>query len=145
MLPKINRITESKDFLRIFKTVRPIHTAHLAIRVAKRTQNLKPKTQNMADSSALPQNGKYADKLTPNAYKLPSRFGFVISNKIDKRSSKRNGLKRMIRAVIENNFDNIQPGYDVVVQVKNSFDFPYDFSEIEKEVLSGLSKTNLLK
>lgn len=113
MLDKVNRVRESREFLRIFKTVKPIYSDHLVIRATRR------------------QGGV-------------SRFGFVISNKIDKRSSRRNGLKRRIRAVIEHNLSNIKPGFDVVIQVKMAFDYPYEYKQIELEVLEIIKKTGLL-
>lgn len=133
MLPKANRITENREFLKIFKAVRPVHTAHLAIRVAERNIRTEKQRNRITNNQTMQQSSK-----------LPSRFGFVVSNKIDKRSSRRNGLKRRIRAVIENNLSNIKPGVDVVIQVKNSFDFPYNFAEIEREVLEALAKAKLL-
>jgi len=145
MLKKNNRITHSRDFLKIFKTIKPVHTAHLAMRVAKRNQRTEEQKNKRTDSLALPQNDAIAKKLQSTSYKLPSRFGFVVSNKIDKRSSRRNGLKRRIRAVFERKLPEIRDGYDVVIQVKKSFDYPYNFTEIEAEVNEALPKMGILK
>lgn len=121
MLPRQNRLTENRDFLRIFKTIRPYHTEHTAIRCVRRNPNQI--------------QGK----------DLSTRIGFVVSNKIDKRSARRNGMKRRIRAVVEKNLPEISNGIDVVIQVKKPFDFPYNFSAIEKEVLEGLEKSGVMR
>ena len=137
MLKKQNRITKNKEFLKIFKTVRPYYTEHLVLRIVKQNQKLKIKNQ------------KYGDPLFTNKddrrYKTgQSRFGFVVSNKIDKRAARRNGLKRRIRAVIEANLINIREGYDVVIQVKKPFNHPYNYSEIERKVLKGLQSSGIM-
>lgn len=144
MLSKQNRITQNRDFLKIFKTVRPLHTAHFAIRIAKRdlgTKEQMNKRRNEPldiDQSSISNNQN--NKLLATRYSLPPRFGFVISNKIDKRSSRRNGLKRRIRAVIEGRMTEFPQNINVVIQVKKPFDYPYDFSVIEGEVMEGLKK-----
>src|SRR5476649_2893933 len=43
-----------------------------------------------------------------------SRFGFVVSKKIDKRATIRNRVKRQVRVCIENNLDKIKDGYDLL-------------------------------
>lgn len=41
-----------------------------------------------------------------------SRFGFVVSKKIDKRATVRNRVKRVLRSCIEENLESIKKGYD---------------------------------
>lgn len=43
-----------------------------------------------------------------------SRFGFVVSKKIDKRASSRNRIKRQLRFCIEKNLDKIIEGVDML-------------------------------
>jgi len=43
-----------------------------------------------------------------------SRFGFVVSKRIDKRAVTRNRLKRMFRSSIEDMIKKIKPGYDLL-------------------------------
>lgn len=74
-----------------------------------------------------------------------TRFGFVISNKIDKRSTKRNALKRRLRVISSDLVSQTKAGYDIVVLVRVGFPYPYQFGEIKKEFLSGLKKMDLLK
>jgi len=47
-----------------------------------------------------------------------SRFGFVVSGKIDKRAVVRNSLKRKIRSCLEQNFKKIKPGYNMLFILK---------------------------
>ena len=141
MLKKQNRITENKDYLNIFKTVRPMHTEHFAFRIAKRNPNFKTLNPKQIPNS----NVKNSENLQPTNYNLTPRFGFVISNKIDKRATRRNALKRRIRAVIEENLSQIPEGIDLVVQIKKPFDYPYDYVYIRQEMLSGLRKTGVIK
>ncbi len=47
-----------------------------------------------------------------------SRFGFVVSKKIDKRAVARNKAKRFFRAYIEENLEKIKPGYDFLFILK---------------------------
>lgn len=73
-----------------------------------------------------------------------SRFGFVVSKKIDKRAVKRNSIKRAIRGLIEKNLNNLTKGLDLLFIVRETF------SDQEKEsVLSSIStvlkKENLLQ
>lgn len=143
MLNRINRITENREFLRIFKTVRPYHTEHMAFRVAKRQPPREITNDNYKGIAAPSTKGMARNDREGRV--LPARFGFVISNKIDKRSARRNGMKRRIRAVIEKNLPEISNGIDLVIQVKKPFDFPYNFSVIEKEVIEGLRRSGVVR
>jgi ribonuclease P protein component len=59
----------------------------------------------------------FALKTCPN--KMPvSRFGFVVSKKIDKRATARNRLKRKMRSCVEEIFDRIEVGWDFIFYAK---------------------------
>lgn len=73
-----------------------------------------------------------------------SRFGFVVSNKIDKRATRRNGIKRRLRTVVGENLDKIKLGFDVVILVKRPLNYPYNYKDIREELLKGLCKTALM-
>lgn len=47
-----------------------------------------------------------------------SRFGFVVSKKIDKRAVIRNKAKRFFRRYIEENLEKIKPGHDFLFILK---------------------------
>lgn len=64
-----------------------------------------------------------------------SRFGFVISKKIDKRAVVRNRTKRVMRSCIEEMLPKIENGYDMLfILQKNAVSQKREifFSEIEK-------------
>jgi len=116
MLPKQNRLQKEREFQRVFKSSRPINLEHFAIRVAK---NLS-KAENI-------------------------RFGFIISNKIDKRSTRRNALKRQLREISRSLILQLKPGYDVVVIVKRNPVYPYDQEKNRMEYEEGLRKAGVIK
>ena len=49
-----------------------------------------------------------------------NRFAFVVSKKIDKRATTRNRIKRKFRSCIENNFENIEKGYDFLFIIRKN-------------------------
>jgi len=115
MLKEENRLTKKRDFDRNFKMSRPVYVGNLSIR-ASRQQN----------------DG-------------PNKIGFIISNKVDKRSTRRNALRRQLRQIFQSLLPEIKNGYNIVVMVKNNFDFPYKQEEIKKQVESGLKKSGIYK
>ena len=113
MLRKLNRITRDKDFKKIFKRSKKIDTKNLVIRVVK--------------NETREQKG--------------SRFGFVVSNKVNKRATRRNALKRRLRAAIREIMSSIDSNIDVVILVKSDFQYPYEYQDIKKQIEEGLKKT----
>ncbi len=81
-------------------------------------------------------------KIAKNGESL-SRFGFVVSKKIDKRATVRNGIKRKIRVCIEVNFDKIKPGYDMLFILKKNI-LGKTTKEISELTLGQLEKQKLL-
>ena len=83
--------------------------------------------------------------LKPKDYTGPTKVGIVISNRFDKRSTKRNRIKRLFREAVRNNFDKldkIDTGLWVVIQPKfNSFNKTYE--EICLELNKVLQKASL--
>lgn len=73
-----------------------------------------------------------------------SRFGFVVSLKVHKKSTKRNLLKRRMREVIRLNLDEIRPGYDVVISAKPG-SAGMEYQDVEKNILFALGKIELIK
>lgn len=49
-----------------------------------------------------------------------NRYGFIVSKKIDKRATLRNALKRRMRSCVENIFDKIKTGFDMVIILKKN-------------------------
>lgn len=114
MLPATNRLQKNREFEKVFKHSRPLHTENFTFRIALR---------------------RNAD--------LSTRFGFVISNKIDKRATRRNALKRQLRQVTQDLISTLKSGYDVVVVVKKDFNFPYKQEEIREQFLVGINKSEM--
>lgn len=77
------------------------------------------------DFQKLATGGKYSYssyftlKYKPNKLEH-SRFGFVISTKIDKRASVRNRLKRQMREIIRLKLAKIPQGYDIMLVPKKA-------------------------
>ena len=140
MLKKENRLTAEKDFGRVFKGSRPVHTQNLVFRFINRKTPTKLRIERNYE---ITNKELKANKLIPNSYNLNSRFGFVISNKISKLATRRNALKRQLRAIIEKELTNIKSGYDVVIMVKLDFSYPYEQEAIKEQVREGLQKTGL--
>jgi ribonuclease P protein component len=73
------------------------------------------------------------------------RFGFVISNKIDKRATRRNMLRRKIRAMAREIIPLITSRNDIVVIVNKNYPYPYDFEVIKNDFIAGLKRLRLIK
>lgn len=71
-----------------------------------------------------------------------SRFGFVISLKVHKKSTKRNLLKRRMREVIRLNLDKIKPGLDIIITAKPGAAV-MEYGEIERDIIFMLKKLGL--
>lgn len=72
-----------------------------------------------------------------------TRFGFVISTKIDKRAVARHRVKRLLAEAVRANLKKIKPGYDFVFLAKKSV-VGKSFEEVKKEVEIHLKKAELL-
>lgn len=73
-----------------------------------------------------------------------TRFGFIISNKIEKRATKRNSLKRRFRAIIRELMPKMQSGFDAIIIVKKNYDYPYNYNQIKEDVVCALEKSKIL-
>ena len=72
-----------------------------------------------------------------------SRFGIVVSLKIDKRAVTRNRIKRILRAVLKENLLEIKKGFDFLILTKPEIK-ELDYKGIEVKLLGLLRKKNLL-
>jgi len=85
MLPKENRLTDDYDFRRVKRLGKSYHCPFFKL------------------------------SLAPRKIAGPSRFGFVISTKIDKRATVRNRIKRLLREAMRERLEKIPDGFDLVV------------------------------
>jgi ribonuclease P protein component len=72
-----------------------------------------------------------------------SRFGFIVSSKVDKRAVVRNRLRRQMSEIIKNNFKNIASGFDIVLVAKKEI-IGKPFFEIEESLKNILKKAGPL-
>lgn len=62
-----------------------------------------------------------------------SRYGFVVSKKVDKRAVVRNRIKRLLRLAVEKRLDKFPPGFDILFSAKEEIG-KKELLEIEKEI-----------
>jgi len=72
-----------------------------------------------------------------------SRFGFVVSTRVDKRAVVRHRLKRLLAEVVRLNLAKIKPGIDSVFLVKKTM-IGLEFKQVEGEVLQTLGQNGFL-
>ena len=84
----------------------------------------------------------YALRLGRNDLKV-SRFGIIVSRKIDKRATARNRIKRRIRFCLDKNFKNIVPGFDLLFIAKK-YALGKTTDEICKNIEGDLTKLKIL-
>jgi ribonuclease P protein component len=116
VLKKDNRLQKEKDFSRIFKSSRPVYSKNLVLRVSF-----------LRDVSQAP------------------KFGFIISNKLNKLATGRNALKRQLREIIKQALPNLKTGFNAVIMVKQDFEKPYDQKVIREQAEELLKKAKLFK
>lgn len=116
MLRRENRLQKGRDFQKVFKNSRPVFVNNLSVRVSQKPGALSP-----------------------------ARFGFVISNKVDKRSTRRNALKRRLRVVTREILPLVKPGLDIVVIVKSNFKYPYQLDEIKEQLREALTRAKAFR
>lgn len=84
---------------------------------------LKYRLQKNRDIQLVLKKGRFFDtaflslKVLANRFS-PGRFCFVVSNKISKKPTIRNLIKRRLRYIIRQYLAVIKPGYDIVVLTK---------------------------
>ncbi|MBU1132494.1 ribonuclease P protein component [Patescibacteria group bacterium] len=114
MLPKTNRITKQKEFDRFFgKNFHQVRGINLS-------------------SSHL------ILKYYPNN-RTVSRFGLLVSNKIDKRATARNRIKRQLRESIHLNLPNFKTNIDALIIAKPSIK-NVESVDLRKELLNIFRK-----
>jgi len=72
-----------------------------------------------------------------------SRFGIIVSLKVDKRSTRRNLLKRRLRAILRQELVNIKPGFDILI-LTNPKTINISFSELRNELIRLFRKAGLI-
>ena len=96
MLPKERRLVSDYDFRMVRRRGRKIGTPLFDLFYFERGKTSSPR------SAGYP----------------PSRFGFVVSTKLDKRAVKRNRIKRIFREGTRSVLPKIKDGFDLVFWVR---------------------------
>lgn len=76
-----------------------------------------------------------------------SRFGLIVSNKVSKKASQRNLVKRRIREIVRLNFTRISPGYDIVMIVSPKIIIEgkvMSYNKIEPVLIASFKRAKLL-
>lgn len=73
-----------------------------------------------------------------------SRFGFIVSKKVDKKATVRNSVKRKVRAGIESQLEQIKSGHDMLFVVRKNV-LSQSTEDIKKAVTEALTKNSVLK
>ena len=71
-----------------------------------------------------------------------SRFGIVVANKVTKKATQRNKVKRQLREVIHGELKRVRPGYDFLIIALPAIN-DQSYEKIEKEVKNCLTKLNV--
>lgn len=72
-----------------------------------------------------------------------SRFGLVVSLKVDKKAVVRNKIKRRIRAVLRKHLPQIVSGYDFLILIKPEIK-QLTYRQLEEEILKLFQKQNFI-
>lgn len=70
------------------------------------------------------------------------KFGLVVSNKVDKRATQRNLLKRRLREAHRSLLNDIKPGYNLLIIAKKSA-LELSFAELKKQLLFAYSQIKI--
>lgn len=88
--------------------------------------------------------GKYfIIRYLPNLEKN-SRFSVIVSNKISKKATVRNKIKRRVREIIRKNLDKFVQNYDMIITVMSPVT-ELDFAGTRAELESGLRKSQIIR
>lgn len=115
MLPRQHRLPLSSENSRLQQTGRRFQSSLLTLLVANRDDNSEP-----------------------------TRFAVVVSKKLDKRATRRNRTKRLLREALRMLLPQFLPGYDVVMYAKKIF-WEEKVSDIWSEVEKLLKRAGLVK
>lgn len=95
MLPRANRLKHRRDFIAVYQKGIRRQTSHLALRALR-----------------------FSEKAQQSQPQTPTRIGIVVSQKVSKRATVRNRIKRQIRAALRQLLPRIARGWQLVIVVR---------------------------
>lgn len=115
MLPRENRLKKKKDFERVFRKGKGVKGNFLVLKILEKKEN-----------------------------KEEPRFGFIVSQKVSKKATLRNKIKRRLREAVRKNLKFLKKGIDgIFIALPGIKD--KDFQKIKEEVEFLLKKTKVFK
>lgn len=72
-----------------------------------------------------------------------SRFAVVVANKVAKKASQRNRLKRQVREIIYLNLDKFNEKFDIIVNILSAA-LNKNYQDLEENLLAILKKNKLI-
>jgi len=96
------------------------------------------------EEGSLFQSESFAIAILSRKDEEPSRFGFIVSNKISKRANIRNKIKRILREAVKANLPELKSGFDVIFLVKKVA-LTRQAKDIMNEVSIVFKKADLFK
>jgi len=107
-LPKQYRLSDRKEFERVYRRGQRCGTQTLLLRIAKQPRAITPQRSSVSKPDAI------ASPLSP----APSRIAVVVSTKVHKRAVVRNRIRRQIQAAFQSLLPRLKPGKLIVVTIK---------------------------
>lgn len=86
------------------------------------------------------RNDLFIIRFKKNEFDYP-RFAIIISNKVSKKATERNKLKRRISSILFDNLSKFKQNNDILITVLNN-SLRVEFTVLENNLLSLLSKIN---
>jgi ribonuclease P protein component len=131
VLPQENRLKHRRDFLLVYQKGKRRQSKHLRLRVWK-----------YADVSPSVGSGE-GEATEKSPRHSPTRIGISVSQKVDKRAVVRNRFKRRIRAALRELLPQMEPGWMVVVGVRQRSP-ECNYEQILRELKQLLTEAEVL-
>lgn len=132
MLAKPNRLRKQQEFTVVHKQGLRRNSVHLTLKARLRQPASIHQPQPAVGSSE-----------TAGREWLPVRFGISISQKVSKRSTVRNRIKRQLRAACRQLLPRLPGGWDLVIVVRPGLP-PCDYHQFLQELEQLLVAAELL-
>lgn len=82
-------------------------------------------------------------RVVKNPKRADSRFGVIVTKKVVKAAPKRNRIRRRIYEILRTNWEQLRPGYDVVLMVYDPECEQMPYAQLESTVLDLLKQAGV--